>query len=241
MRTKLSPLFLPAALLACALSSAAQQPMQEQTLLRSKPDGQFMLGVVAGTQAAVSDRAKQGMWLGAMGGLSLRWQAGSRWSLQADALVREVQGYGFNMEYQVSGLTALGSTWSYYYSASGDGLRFIEFPILLKRATSDRQRNVFLGIRPARIFTLDEISSFGASSLQVDPLSYYVPSYEMGFRRWDMALTIGFEAHLSHHLWLDARYSQGLLDLTHDDFFRNTATDVSSDAQLTLRYYFWRF
>lgn len=237
---KSSLLFLPAILLACALSTAAQQPMQERTLLRSNPNGKFMLSATAGLHASASDRPTKRMWLGPVGGLALSWQMAPRWSLQAEARRREVRGYDFRVEYVLSGMNALGYRWHYIYAAAGSRLQFTEFPVVLKRARDNGHSSWFVGTRPALVKARG--NHYGGSiSVKGVNLPDYSPLYTTGFRRWDVALTLGFEARLWRNLWLDARYSQGFLDLTHDDYFLNTVTDVSSDAQLTLRYRFWRF
>ena len=71
--------------------------------------------------------------------------------------------------------------------------------------------------------------------------SAFSPTVRQGVRNFDLALTWGAELQLGRKISLDVRANQGLLDLTHDDFFHNTETDATKDVQVSLRYYFFSF
>lgn len=204
----------------------------------------IQIGVVGGGQVAYTPNGPyRKTTIAPTFGLSAKSRLTPRWSVQADLMYRSVQ-YNLRASFAQDRLDASGWYNYWQYSAWTNDLEFFEMPLLAKRAFFNGNFNLIGGLRPA--FVRPAHMDSGTSGVSVglssyEPFQAFQPTIRTGIRRFDMALTIGAELQLRRNLWLDVRVNQGVLDLTHDDFFHNTDTDVSMDAQVTLRYYFISF
>ncbi len=172
-------------------------------------------------------------------GLSLTHHFGPKWSVQADLLYKKVEGYNLSASFSDQGFTALGNYGSWSVQRSAQELIFLEMPILLKRRLASGKQAVFAGVRPAWVRAIP--GPGGSSYFNYQPAARFSPTIQSGIRHFDLAFTIGCEARIWKNLWIDIRHSQGVFDLSYDNFFSNSYTDTTSDTQVTLRYYFWSF
>jgi len=199
------------------------------------------VGVALGGQLALVNRRENVVDLLPAFGLSITHQFNPNWSVQADLMYKKVHGYDLEASFSDQGFSALGNynSWSIWRTAQE--LTFLEMPILLKRRLQSGKQAVFAGVRPALVRAVSgEGSSSYFNNSQNKSFEAFT-SIQNGIRRFDLAFTIGCEARLWKNLWIDIRHSQGVFDLTYDNYFNNSYTDTTSDTQLTLRYYFWAF
>ncbi len=117
-------------------------------------------------------------------------------------------------------------------------IRYLEIPVLV-RLRRDRSAHwtFFTGIRPSWNHIKDVTgSSYSTTSHSgVTANDYKDLNIRQGIHRFGLGLTAGCAYALSRHLRLDLRYTQGLFDLTADNFFKNNSNTLNSDLQLTLR------
>lgn len=148
---------------------------------------------------------------------------------------------------QVTGSTGYNQKTEFIYSAPGgtldidvslDNLMFIEVPLVYQRAFAGNKRQFWLaGIRPAVVVPMNNYVS-NANLINSNSLFPYANiDLRDGVRWFDVGLTAGWQWRFSECWALDVRYTQGLMDLTHDNFFNNTKTTLNSDFQLTFRHY----
>ena len=196
------------------------------------------VGIVGGGQLAyVPQNAYKKIGGSFTGGFSMNYQLTSLWSIQADLLYRRVP-YHLSARFEQNRLDAGGNYERLSYAVRSNDVLFFELPLLVKRAFFNEHINLLGGLRPAFIHPMHTDGGGVASGVYT---SSFPPSLRDGVRRFDLALTVGGELRIWRNLWIHARISQGLLDLTNDDFFQNTNADVTSDMHLSLRYYFFSF
>jgi len=203
----------------------------------------MQIGLVAGAQlASTPHNTFKKATLAPTFGLSVRRSITAQWSVQVDLLYRSVE-YGLEARFAQSRLNVSGLYESWTYVAWANSVEFYELPLLIKRGVFYNQVHVFGGLRPALVVLPRTDSgnsgTFYGTSAYTATHSAFDPTIRKGLRRFDLALTLGGELRLSRRIWLDLRLNQGLLDLTHDDFFHNRETDATTDGQVSLRYYFF--
>lgn len=148
---------------------------------------------------------------------------------------------------QVTGATGYNQKTEFIYSAPGGSLdidvslknlMFIEVPLVYQRAFTGNKRQFWLaGIRTAVVVPVNNYVSNAGSTNSNDLFPYANIDLYDGIRWFDLGLTVGWQWRFSERWAMDVRYTQGLMDLTHDNFFRNTETTLNSDFQLTFRHY----
>ncbi|MCY7330326.1 MAG: PorT family protein, partial [Saprospiraceae bacterium] len=200
------------------------------------------VGIVAGGQLAYTPHYIWKKFGGSLTfGLSANYQLTPRWSVQADVLYRVVP-YKLRTNFGQIFLDASGQYNSWTYGGGSNDLEFIEMPLLVKRAFFKGNAHWLAGLRPAFIRPVHITAAQWAIGPYANAnMPGFSPSFHNGVRRFDLAFTLGGELRIWRNLWIHARISQGVFDLTHDDFFQNTNADVTSDMHLSLRYYFFSF
>ncbi|MCC6412094.1 MAG: PorT family protein [Saprospiraceae bacterium] len=148
---------------------------------------------------------------------------------------------------QVTGATGYNQKTEFIYSAPGGSLdidvslknlMFIEVPLVYQRAFTGNKRQFWLaGIRTAVVVPVDNYVSNAGSTNSNDLFPYANIDLYDGLRWFDLGLTVGWQWRFTDRWAMDVRYTQGLMDLTHDNFFNNTETTLNSDFQLTFRHY----
>ena len=107
-------------------------------------------------------------------------------------------------------------------------------PVLLTYRLGASRSALMVGLRPGLVFPSDNWASMTGN--WIPPNGYN--DISQGIRRLDCAVTLGWEYRLAPRFYLDLRYSQGWNDLTHDNFFQQTQTHLSTDIQLSFRHFF---
>ncbi len=200
----------------------------------------IQVGIVGGGQEAyVNNDRYKGFTTSYTFGLSAKYELTSRWSLQADLLYRNMQNH-LIANFVQSSLDAVGHYYNWGYNVSSQYLAFIEMPILVKKGFFNNNAHLFGGIRPAFVQPIYRFTDTYATAPYESFASFH-PSIRDGIRKFDLAFTVGADLRIWRRLWIDIRANQGIFDLSHDDFFQNNNTDVTTDAQITLRYYFFAF
>lgn len=155
--------------------------------------------------------------------------------------------YRFQAECQLKYVTNYQEHTEFVYIVPGNSLEikwdmnnlfFVELPLLLKKENPGVGGATWLtGLKPA---FCAPVFSGGAYSVSTSS-SLPAPQTDFDLRdgvRWiDLGVVLGMEWRFARQWALDVRYNQGLFDLTHDNFFKNTTTHLNTDVQFTLRHY----
>jgi hypothetical protein len=128
-------------------------------------------------------------------------------------------------------------TFSYFYKEIRPTvIRMFELPLLLNFHSRSNPRNAWLaGIRPSLITvgSVEQGGSLRIGTLATGPFNDI--NISAGVREMDCGVTIGYQRALWRNVFLDLRYTQGLTDLTHDNFFKRKDTYTNSDLQASVR------
>lgn len=155
--------------------------------------------------------------------------------------------YRFQAEVQFKYVSNYQETAEFKYVSPGNvldirwemnNLFFIEMPLLLKQENKGIGKTSWLaGVKPAwctPIFPTGSNSSSGSGFLPGPQVNLDLRD---GVRQFDLGLVLGMDWRFARSWALDLRYNQGMLDLTHDNFFKDNTTHLNCDVQLTLRHY----
>lgn len=146
--------------------------------------------------------------------------------VQADFVLKYVSGYQLSAKFM--DIIPGGSS---TVILNTNNVLYLEIPLVMKREYRP-DYSWMLGLKPSgnfKIFPGGEYSSVNNSP------SRFINS-QAGFRSFDLGLVLGWEWRYHKYWALDIRYNQGLLDLTHDSFYRDNSTHLNSDLQVSLRY-----
>jgi Outer membrane protein beta-barrel domain len=114
-------------------------------------------------------------------------------------------------------------------------MAMLEFPVLVKIQPGNKHAWL-LGIRPSvNMIRIEDQMGGSSSSGAVDLADFENIDYRQAVRRGDIGISAGYEYALTNHLRLSLRYTQGLYDMTHDNFFKSTSTYTNSDLQASVR------
>ncbi len=196
------------------------------------PD-RWSFGLLAGARMALPDWPMETASPGGLAGAFVQYDLTPRWSIRAELagklLDRDLQRSDSNVL-----LDEFGATLNVDQSANTNGLLFVEMPLLA--VYRQGRHEWFGGPKLALVRVRNDASSLAYSGNAFTEVNSY--SIVEGVRSFDAGLTLGYGYRLFRHWGVDLRYNQGLLDLTHDNFFNNTHTLINSDLQLTIRYVF---
>jgi hypothetical protein len=159
------------------------------------------------------------------------WKGGT---LEAAVRLKGTTGYNEKTHFE---FTAPGG--SQKIDLTFNNVFFVETPLVYKKTFSTDKRHSWLaGVRPALVFPVFNWGSYSTfSSGNTDLSAGNVIQLHDGVRLFDLGITAGWQWRFNDRWALDVRYTQGLLDLTHDNFFNNTNTVLNSDFQFTLKHY----
>ena len=195
----------------------------------------FEWGLLVGGQVNLPNlqtlQQGSGIHLGVFG--SFRWR--ERIYVQVEPQVKYGPGRSATALFEDYIVTPL--TFGYTYTNTQlRGLTSLELPILLKYVPRAQGRSAWLvGVRPAAIFynAYTDSGSFTAGAVGLNDFKEL--DYRQALQREDVGFSIGHEYALSNTLRLSVRYTQGIFDLTHDNYFKDDDTYTNSDLQLSLR------
>jgi hypothetical protein len=160
-------------------------------------------------------------------GYLFRYRFGGNTSLQAEAQVKSVSGYALGAQIQEN--TPTGPL---MVSHEVDGLLFFELPIGVHHRYRPTQA-IFVGIRPAWNMPMHKQTTALLSS--PTPTSDY--SIREGLRAFDVGVSAGWEWRLHPQWALDARLTQGTVNLASAGFFHGVDGLYNTDLQISLRYF----
>ncbi len=193
----------------------------------------WSFGLLAGGRMALPDWPMETASFGGLAGGFVQFDLTPYWSIRT-----ELAGKLLNRNLQRTDSEVLydgfGASINVDQSAQTNGLLFVEMPILavLRRGRSE----YFAGPKLALIRVRNDANSLAYTGNAFTEINQY--NISDGVRQFDAGVTLGYGYQLLRHWGVDVRYNQGLLDLTHDNFFNNTHTLINSDLQLTIRYVF---
>lgn len=126
-----------------------------------------------------------------------------------------------------------------YRLAQVGSFTMLELPFLLKWQSGQRH-SWLLGVRPSlnAVKVYDQMSSVSVSGTNISVNEFNDLDYRQAIRRFDAGISLGHEFRLGPAFSLSLRYTQGLFDMTHDNFFKNTKTYTNSDVQASVRVHF---
>lgn len=197
------------------------------------PPVRWTFGLLAGARMALPDWPMETSSVGGVAGAFVQYDLTPRWSVRTEIagklLHRNLERTDSDVIYD-----GFGASNKVDQSAKTNELLFIEMPILavLRKGRSE----FFGGPKLALIRILNDATSLAVTGSAFTEINQYdIPD---GVRQFDAGIVLGYGYQLYRYWGVDIRYNQGLLDLTHDNFFNNTHTLINSDLQLTIRYVF---
>lgn len=117
-------------------------------------------------------------------------------------------------------------------------LLFLEMPVLFQfRRDRTARHGFFAGLRPSANFVTGDNSGYLEFSTvgNVSPTDFRSLTLRRGVHEFDLSVVAGWNYALTRRLNLDVRYSQGLFDLTADNFFKNKSNTLNAGLQVSLR------
>ena len=193
----------------------------------------FSYGISAGMGLTAVDYNSLRLSAAPHMGLFFAYRLSEKGSLQLEAQTKLVQNYMLSANFENSVLLPFGPA-ANQTTLETHSLQFYEFPLLWKQGLKGGRTALLAGVRPSLI----RIYGY-RSDAEVSSLADQLPtSNRDGIARFDLGLALGFEYRLSNHWLLDLRYTQGLTDLTFDNWFDEEAMHLNSDLQVSFRYVF---
>jgi len=194
-------------------------------------------GALLGTSIALVDHSPFRLSPGPVAGFYYFEHLSSRWSFQVEFHWKQANGYNLSAVFADTVLNPSGIG----ISRATFGVRTLvywEVPIMLQWRPELGSRHAFaIGVRPSmNVLSRGQTGSSSQSSsgfVVTTDMSYL--SARDGLRRSDVGFLVGWTYALTDRLGLDVRYTQGLQDLTADNFFKNKSNTLNSDLQATLR------
>lgn len=193
----------------------------------------WSFGLLAGGRMALPDWPMASSSFGGLAGGFVQFDLTPHWSIRT-----ELAGKLLNRNLQRTDSEVLydgfGASLKVDQRTHTNGLLFVEMPILavLHRGRSE----FFAGPKLALIRVQNDANSLALTGSAFTEINQY--DITDGVRSFDAGLTVGYGYQFLRHWGVDVRYNQGVLDLTHDNFFNNSHTLINSDLQLTIRYVF---
>ncbi|MCB0592980.1 MAG: PorT family protein [Lewinellaceae bacterium] len=218
-------------------------PSIEHNASEIQQPGRFFAGFLLGGNLSMISLKDGGSSAYPFGGLFAGVRLSPRWAIQAEAQVKYVD----NLLVAYEQTTRLESNNGYFFDQASRGIAdkkylSLEMPMMAKYRLSPSW-NLVAGARPALILENVSFTSRQDNQAAIAPTSNSgqgraYGSNEPGLRRFDLGVAAGLEWVLNRHWSLDARYTQGLLDLSQGQAFQDNAKHFNSSLQLSLHYKF---
>jgi hypothetical protein len=210
----------------CAQITRNTLPPAFDTLAPSRFSGGFFAGV----NTEFVNPSRQIFSVRPRIGYSLRYDLSARASLQAELGLTWADGYNQHR----SMITAAPNNHGDYSAVdfNVNRLGFLELPVMGRRVSANGRFSWLAGIRTSLVLPFDD-TKYRQGGENPPPQNRSL-SVGAGIRRFDLGLTAGIEWKISRKLWLDFRYSQGLVDLTRNSFFQNDVRHLHSGFQASV-------
>lgn len=196
----------------------------------------FEWGILLGGQVNIPNLQARQQGSGFHVGLLAASPLKERWYLQVEPQLKYSSWRSAPVSFK--DYIATPTTYGFAYKTIQlKGMTNFELPILFKFVPRDHGRHAWLlGARAALIATRVQESA-GSSIVGAVGLNDFDDiNYASVVRRQDLGISLGHEYALTPNLRFSVRYTQGIFDLTHDNFFKNSDTYTNSDVQMSLRY-----
>lgn len=199
----------------------------------------FHKGFILGTHLTITDyQSWQASVLPAVG-FYLAYNISDRWSLQAEAHARFVGNYDLERSYNENYTVPSGQ--SYFYEASSKLYSYtsIDLPLLIQYRLKPRW-SLAAGLRHSII--LENNGQRGSSvergnNIFFDNLQSNWARLQLDRNLWphDWGVLLGASRHFTRGWSLHLRYTQGLRDLSPDNFYGSDAYHLNSDLHFSIR------
>ena len=194
-------------------------------------------GALLGPSFVLADNRDFSITSGVVLGLYFQQSLSPSVSLQFELQAKYARGYRLNARF-IDTLVVPGGIGTRETLLEANAFWFFETPVLLKFQRDRWARFAFFtGVRPSwnHIQRSSRSSRSAVSYFVYHPDPYENLTTRPGIHRFSLGIPLGVTYALSRRLQLDMRYTQGLIDLTADNFFKNKSNELNSDLQITLR------
>jgi hypothetical protein len=199
----------------------------------------FHKGFILGTHLTITDYQSWQASVLPVVGFYLAYNISDRWSLQAEAHARFVGNYDLERSYSENYTVPTGQ--SYFYEASSKLYSYtsIDLPLLIQYRLKPRW-SLAAGLRHSII--LENNGQRGSSvergnNFSFDNLQSNWARLQLDRNLWphDWGVLLGASRHFTRGWSLHLRYTQGLRDLSPDNFYGNDAYHLNSDLHFSIR------
>lgn len=194
-------------------------------------------GLILGAQLSIVDQESFRLGFGPVAGFYHFEAINDHLAIQFELQGKLISGYNASTYFEDNTLNPLGlSTSSAEFHLRS--MLFLEMPVLLKIHQNRQARHgFFVGARPSiNAITSHQGGNVGISvSNGAFPNDLSTLSMREAVRRFDLGLVGGWSYAFTRRLSLDVRYTQGLFDLTADNFFKHDSNTLNSDLQISIR------
>jgi len=194
-------------------------------------------GMLLGAQVSLIDPQAFKLGFGPAVGYYRFRDINDRLTFQIEFQAKLVSGYHISALFEDNVVNPAGLSVS-NASFNLRSLLFFEMPVLLKfRQNRTARHQYFAGFRPS----MNALTSYpgGNTSISVSnnafPSDFSQLSLRDAVRPFDLGIIAGWSYAFSRRLSFDVRYTQGLFDLTADNFFKSNANTFNTDLQVSLR------
>ncbi len=199
----------------------------------------FHKGFILGTHLTITDYQSWQASVLPVVGFYLAYHISDRWSLQAEAHARFVGNYDLERSYNENYTVPSGQ--SYFYEASSKLYSYtsIDLPLLIQYRLKPRW-SLAAGLRHSII--LENNGQRGSSvergnNFSFDNLQSNWARLQLDRNLWphDWGVLLGASRHFTRGWSLHLRYTQGLRDLSPDNFYGSDAYHLNSDLHFSIR------
>lgn len=114
-------------------------------------------------------------------------------------------------------------------------LNYFQLPIIIKRQFGQKANFLFTGTHLS--YLLPNRKELGGTEGSWAGAYPYLPfENKEGLQKFDVGLILGIQQTIHPKLKFDIRYTQGLFDITHDNWFKNSDIHINSDLQISFMY-----
>jgi hypothetical protein len=181
-----------------------------------------------GLKAGLDSRGTSNTWLA---GLGVEYRLSEKWLIAAEVHYKKWNYVPYKSFFIDTTASPSGPIIETYYE-SVEEMWFWEFPLLLQYESGKRfrlQAGAYGSLVYHQAFREVSIGSSIGNALSGGS------SLSPGIRNTDFGLLLGGRVYLTQKLAVEARYVQGLTDLTSKDWFKRPKDDLNSSLQVSLR------
>jgi hypothetical protein len=199
----------------------------------------FYKGFILGWHLTVTDYQAWRASTAPVAGLYLGYRLSDRWALQAEVQGRVVRNYDLSRRIITPSFDQQGVVYGVESSRDLRSYASLDLPLLAQYRLSPRW-SLAAGLRYSRIIESEDGGhvSFlreSASFSRADELGLQGAGRERSLHPSDWGALLGASRHFAKGWSLHLRYTQGLRDLSPNQFYENDALHLNSDLHLSIR------